>query len=283
MNITQKALLAYRNHTYRVTPDLRLQTVHDALEFVNQRGFVTLWPIRGIEVPSLWAATAGARPVAAEHDDPGHITWGWKDQMLDQRQWYYAKLLRGKATFVSLEVLPNFYAVSLREADLDDFRQAYRAGTLSREAHQIADALLEHGAMDSIALRRRAGLSSAENKSRFDRGLTELQKGLWILPIGVAEAGSWRYAFIYEFLDRWFPDLPSHAGFLRRERARATLINNYLQSVGAAEEIEIKKVFGWKPKLVRETLLLLQDENEVVQLDDGRWSTPILVVPEEGQ
>ncbi len=281
MNITQKALLAYRNHTYRVTPDLRLQTVHDALEFVNQRGFVTLWPIKGIEVPSLWAATAGGRPVAAEHDDPGHITWGWKDQMLDQRLWYYAKLLRGKATFVSLEVLPNFYVLSPREADLDDFRQSYLAGTLSREAYQIADALLQQGAMDSIALRRHAGLSSAENKSRFDRGLTELQKGLWILPVGVAEAGSWRYAFIYELLDRWFPDLPSQAGILRRDNARAGLTADYLRSVGAAEELEIKKVFGWKPKQVRQALAKLQDKDEVVPLEDGRWATPMLVAAQQ--
>jgi hypothetical protein len=275
--ITQAHLNAYRSHTYRTLRSLRLQTLADAIEFVNQRGFVTLWPIKGIELPSLWTATAGPRPVAAEHDDPGHITWGWKDQMLDQRQWFYAKLLRGKATFVSLAALPNFYALSPREADLDDYRQAYRAGTLSYEALQIADALLEHGAMDSILLRRRAGLRSAESKSRFDRGLTELQKGLWILPIGVAEVGSWHYAFIYELLDRWLPDLPSRAGFLSHEQARANLILLYLCSVGMAEQGALKKVFGWRSLQLGQTLASLQGEGAVLEIEQGVWAGRDLV------
>jgi hypothetical protein len=275
--ITQAHLNAYRSRTFRTLHSLRLQTLADAIKFVNQRGFVTLWPIKGIELPSLWTATAGSRPVAAEHDDPGHITWGWKDQMLDQRQWFYAKLLRGKATFVSLATLPNFYALSPREADLDDYRQAYRAGTLSYEALQIANALLEHGAMDSILLRRRAGLSSADSKSRFDRGLTELQKGLWILPIGVAEAGSWRYAFIYELLDRWFPDLPSRAGFLSLEQARANLTLLYLRSVGMAEQGALKKVFGWRSKQLGQTLAYLQDKGTVLEIEQGFWASRDLV------
>jgi len=270
--ITQRQLKTYRSRTYRMMRQLRLETFNDALEFINQRGFVTLWPIKGIELPSLWNAVAGPRPVASEHDDPGHVTWGWKDQMLDKRQCYYAKLLRGKATFVSLELLPNFYALSPREADLDDYRQSYRAGQLSYEALRIADALFEHGAMDSVQLRRRAGLSSADSKYRFDRGLTELQKGLWIVPIGVAEAGSWRYAFIYELLDRWYPDLSSKAGLLQLDSARGHVTATYLRSVGTAEESEIRKVFGWGLKQIVQTLTCLQDQGAVIKLKDGRWA-----------
>ena len=49
-------------------------------------------------MPSLWTAVAGDRPVADAHDDPGHITWGWKDRSLDKKIWYYGKILRRKAT-----------------------------------------------------------------------------------------------------------------------------------------------------------------------------------------
>jgi hypothetical protein len=215
--------------------------------------------------------------VASEHDDPGHLTWGWKDQLLDKQQCYYAKLLRGKATFVSLDILPNFYAISTREADLDDYRQAYRAGYLSYEALQIGDVLLKHGALDSVQLRRRAGLSSPGSKYRFDRGLTELQKGLWILPIGVAEAGSWRYAFIYELLDRWFPNLASQAGLLRVEAARRDLALTYMHSVGAAEENEVRKIFSWESKQVTQALSELQVEGSLLKLDDGRWVVSELI------
>jgi hypothetical protein len=275
--IRSTELEAYRARTYRTDQGQALRTIQDAIAFIQARGFVTLWPIKGIELPSLWSAVAGSRPVASEHDDPGHITWTWKDQMLDQRRWYYAKLLRGKATFVSLEMLPFFYALSQRDADLDDFRQVYRAGTLSHEALKIADAILEHGPLDTLQLRRRAGLSRPESKARFERGLTELQRGLWILPIGIAEAGAWRYAFIYELLDRWYPQIPSQAGMLRRMEAREILIERYLEAVGAASESAIRKVFQWKHDPIGKALANLSNQGKAIPCQDGLWATPEIV------
>ena len=64
------------------------------------------------KLPSLWAGVAGDRPVANKHDDPGHITWRWKDSILGQRKWYYAKVLRRKATMISLKVAPYFYSLT---------------------------------------------------------------------------------------------------------------------------------------------------------------------------
>ena len=79
---------------------------------VNERGFIYFWPIKDITMPNLWVAVAGDRKVADAHDDPGHATWGWKDSMLGKRQWYYAKVLRKKATMISLKTAPFFYALS---------------------------------------------------------------------------------------------------------------------------------------------------------------------------
>jgi len=146
----------------------------------------------------LWAAVAGDRPVADEHDDPGHITWNWKDQSLDKRRWYYGKLLRGKATLVSLDTLPYFYALSENFGGVDDYLEEYRAGRLSAEAKTIYEVIRDGGAMDTVRLRREARMAAESSKARFEKALTDLQKGLKILPVGVAEAGAWRYAFVYE-------------------------------------------------------------------------------------
>ncbi len=43
---------------------------------------------------------------------PAMVTWGWKDDSLGKTIWYYGKILRRKATFISLEVAPYFYALS---------------------------------------------------------------------------------------------------------------------------------------------------------------------------
>ncbi|MBI5054888.1 MAG: hypothetical protein HZB52_16705, partial [Chloroflexi bacterium] len=110
--LTLKSLTAYRAQTFHLQKTKKLKTVDDAIQFVNERGFVYFWPIKGITMPSLWAGVAGDRPVADKHDDPGHVTWRWKDSMLGQRKWYYAKILRKKATMISLKVAPYFYALT---------------------------------------------------------------------------------------------------------------------------------------------------------------------------
>src|SRR5512135_880040 len=101
--IPREALDDYRARTYHLPPAARIQTPDQALEWVRERGFVYFWPIKGIDLPSLWVGVAGDRAVADAHDDPGHVTWGWKDSALGKRRWYYSKLLRKKATIVSLE------------------------------------------------------------------------------------------------------------------------------------------------------------------------------------
>lgn len=195
--ISIKAVEAYRANTYR--RNRPLTTADQAIKFVRERGFIFFWPIKDVELPSLWMAVAGDRPVASEHDDPGHVTWGWKDQMLGERKWYYAKLLRKKATLVSLEVAPYFYALTENYGDPDeDYLIQYEAGRLKHENKRIYEALLGEGPMDAVALRRKVGLTGKGNKYRFDRAVVELQTDMKILPIGVAEAGVWNYAFVYD-------------------------------------------------------------------------------------
>lgn len=240
----QTQLEAYRANTYWL--DRSLDTIQQAIAFVTERGFIFFWPIKGFEFPSLWAAAAGSRPVAAEHDDPGHRTWGWKDSLLGKREWYYAKLLRKKATLVSLAVAPYFYALTENYGDPDeDYLIQYEAGRMKQETKQIYEALLKSGPMDTIALRREAGLASASSKYRFERGLAELQADMKILPVGVAEAGAWNYAFIYDLVPRHFPDIPEQARLLSLREARSTLLEYYFRSVGAATVAEVRKLFGW--------------------------------------
>lgn len=266
-------LQAYRAKTYRLLPGTRLTNVDEALAFVEERGFVTFWPIKSIELPSLWTAVAGDRPVASEHDDPGHITWRWKDEMLNQHRWYYGKLLRGKATFVSLQVLPYFYTLSDRVAEFDDYRMAYEAGRLKREARTVADVLLSDGPQNTIQLRHRSHLSAHSSKARFIKALEDLQRGLWVVPVGVVSAGSWRYAFVYELFDRWFHEIAERAKHISPTEAMSQLVRLYLDSVGAADPKYMRKLFGWRMQEMTETLSHLKETKIAIPLDDGRWAT----------
>jgi len=245
----------------------------DAVNFVNERGFVYFWPIKGVDLPSLWAAVAGMRPVADEHDDPGHVTWGWKDSLLGARRWFYGKLLRGKATMVALDTLPHFYALSENYGDPDDYLLEYEAGKLTVEAKQVFEALLSKGALDSLALRREARLLGKESNTRFERALVDLQRGLRILPIGIAKAGAWKYAFIYELVDRWLPDIPAQARKLGRGEARAHLTDLFLKSVGAAPESAIGKLFHWTAADVSQAVTRLESQGRAKRIEGAGGET----------
>ncbi|MDH4208626.1 MAG: winged helix DNA-binding domain-containing protein [Anaerolineae bacterium] len=271
---TKQEIERQRDWNYHRTPDRRLHTPEQALDFVNQVGFCHFWPNRGTELPNLFQAIAGrAREVPRQHDDPDiSKCWGWKDQALDRRQWYYGKLLRRRATLVSLEMLPFFYAASENLGEVDDYLEEYEAGQMTAEAKWVCEALLEEGPLDTLQLRKKAGLSSSDSKSRFDRALVELQVGLKVLPIGVARVGRWRYAFTYELLLRHLPELSDQARVLKRSEAQRLLIRRYLENVVGAERTMVKGVFHvlkWTPTEVERAISALLGEGVVreIQVD----------------
>lgn len=248
----------YRSRTYRSRPELRLSHRQQAIDFVNERGFVFFWPIQGVTLPSLWVATAGDRPVPSEHDDPGHVTWDWKDSLLGSRAWYYAKVLRKKATLISMSVVPYFYALSENYGSPEeDYLTLYEQGRLTLEAKTVYEAVLKSGPLDTIALRRAARLSSPESESRFNKALADLQAAFMLVPVAVTQAGAWRYAFAYDIVARHYPEIPQQARFIGEMEARSKLLECYFRSVGAAQLRDVVLLFGWEAKTTSATIASL--------------------------
>jgi hypothetical protein len=280
--ITLESVEQQRSYNYHRTPDRRIQTPESALAFVEDVGFCHFWPIKGAEMPNLFHAIAGrSRPVPMQHDDPDIAKcWRWKDAALGKRQWYYAKLLRKRATLVSLDLLPSFYACSENIGDLDDYLEEYRSGMMTAEAKWIYEALLEHGPLDTIQLRQKASMSRTGAKSRFERALVELQTGLKVLPVGVARTGQWKYAFTYEILQRHFPELPGQARRIERSQARRTLALRYIDNVVVADRTTIKRIFHvlkWTSTEWERTVSTLLDEGSIREATVGGLDRPQLV------
>lgn len=248
-------LRRHRAVTFRLKPELRLKSKDQAVRFVRERGFVFFWPIQGLDLPSLWAAAAGNRPVPSEHDDPGHITWGWKDSLLGTRRWYYAKVLRKRGTMISLGAAPYFYALSENYGSMEeDYLVQYEAGRMTAEAKQVYEALLAKGPLDTVALRREARMTSRDSDARFGRALTELQADLKILPVGVAEAGAWHYAYLYDLVARHLPEVVERARSVDERVARQRLLELYFGSVGAAPLDQPRRLFRWRPAELAQAL-----------------------------
>jgi len=273
--IDLKKLDKYRARTFRLPPSPRVTSPKAALDFINARGFIYFWPIKGIDMPSLWTAVAGNRVVADKHDDPGHITWGWKDGALGKKTWYYAKILRKKATMISLDVAPHFYALSENfGSPEEDYLLAYEEGRLPQSAKQVYEVLLNEGALNTIDLRRAAKLTNAK-ESEFNKALELLQADFKILPIGVSDAGAWKYSFIYEIVPRHYPDLPERARKIGEHEARTKLAQLYFESVGAAQERDLNKLFGWQKELAARAIVGLVEKRQLVESEHpkekGKW------------
>ncbi len=276
-SISFERIHTYRAETFRLTSGRRVTSQAEAVDYVNQRGFIYFWPIRDITLPSLWAAVAGDRPVADEHDDPGHVTWGWKDALVGSRQWYYAKVLRKKATMIAMDVVPYFYALTENfGAPEDDAITLYEEGRLTLEAKSVYEAILDNGPLDTISLRRAAHLSSPESESRFNKALADLQAGFMLVPVAVTQAGAWHYAFAYDIVARYYPEIPEKARFIGELDARRKLVELYFRSVGAAQMRDIIMLFGWKPAEAEATIQyliekgLLQGDIEI-EGKRGEW------------
>lgn len=264
--ISQKVIESYRQTTFRTATGDRIKSKEQAIQFVDQRGFVYFWPIKGIALPSLWVAVAGDRPVADAHDDPGHVTWGWKDSLLGAKRWYYAKVLRKRSTMISLTVAPFFYALSENYGSPEeDYQIQYMQGNMTQEAKAVYEALLAEGPLDTITLRRAANLSSRESDSRFNRALVDLQADFKVLPVGTSQAGGWRYSFIYELVHRHYPDLLEQARLIQEDKARMELVRLYLLSVGAVTRRDLIKLFHWPPLEVDDALDKLVASGELVR------------------
>ena len=255
LQLTLERLNAYRSQTFRTAPGLRVTSREAAVEFVRQRGFVYFWPISGIVLPSLWVAVAGDRPVADNHDDPGHATWGWKDSLLGQRQWYYAKVLRKRATMIAFEAAPFFYALSENYGAPDeDYLTLYEQGRMPLETRIVYEVLLDKGPLDTVALRKAARMTSRESNTRFERALADLQADFKVVPVGVTQAGAWHYSFAYDVVHRVYPDLIEQARFIGELDARQKLVELYFHSVGASQVREVVKLFGWQPADVQQAV-----------------------------
>ena len=237
-----------RDLRYHRTPELRVRTEEEALQFVNEVGFCFLFGAKGVEMPTLWAAICGAqRPMPRNHSDPDlGRTWRWKDSLPTRKAIYYGKLVRGKPTLVSLDLLPHFYALSPNYGDVEDYLLQYQEGKLSVEAKNVCEVLLGEGAMATGRLRQLAGLrGGGENARRFDRAIAELQRELKIVRVGISDANRWGYSYVYDLFIRRFPEVPEVARQISTDEAMSTLLLRHLYSVVVQPEKKVHRLFGW--------------------------------------
>lgn len=151
----------------------------DAERFVERVGFAGSLTDSRRPGPSLYVAVCGRRdavmPRNVQTDPEVSLAWNLKDEIVRRGKVYYAKLARGKTTFIAPRMLPYFQAIW-------GLRRAEEARRLSKPARAILHVLRHEWEMGTADLRDE---SVVTDRAAFTRALDELQAALIVIPADV--------------------------------------------------------------------------------------------------
>ncbi len=265
--MTRQEVEAWRDRTFRRLPGRRVRGERSALQFVDEVGFCFTLSDFGLPVPSLYVAVCGRRrprwPKHTHHDAEIGLTWNLKDSLPAKRLTYYGKLVKGKPTLVSLDLLPAFCALIREGKGSGEYIVDYRHGRMTRAAVLILEALNERAALATPDLRRAVALHGAERTAEFDRAMAELQRGLWIVK--VEEVYDPDFYYRWDLLDNWLPEPLLAARGLGRAEAIERLLVAYLRGAAAAQARFLAGLFGLGLDAVRPALDSLEAAGAVRQ------------------
>jgi len=234
---SRREVEAWRDRAFRRLPQLKVRGEKTALQFVNDVGFCFTLSDFGLPVASLYVAVCGRRhprrPKHTHSDPEIGLTWDLKDRLPAKGLTYYGKLVKGKPTLVSLELLPAFCALIRDGKGSGDYIVDYRHGRMTRAAVAILEALHDVGPLITPELRKAVAMRDPDRTADFDRAMAELQRGLWIVK--VEEIYDPDFYYRWDLLDNWLPAPVAASLDLPREEAVRRLVASYLRSAAASQ------------------------------------------------
>ena len=224
----------FRDGRWRREGARQVETAFDAERFIEQVGFAACLSDSRRPGPSLYIAVCGRRdavmPRNVQKDPEASLTWILKDEIVKRGKVYYAKLARGRATFVAPRMVPYFHAVW-------GVRRAEEKKHLSRHARAILRVLRREWEMSTSDLRDESGV---KDRAAFMRGMDELQAGMIVIPSEVYYQP--KFTCIWTLGVGRFPDE------LRKRVNRATAVREiarcFLAGAGLTIPGEMARVTG---------------------------------------
>jgi hypothetical protein len=193
--------------------------------------------------------------------------WGWKDELAEAKRLYYGKLLVRKPTFVSMKMLPTFYATFGRAGEPDDHLDDVRAGRLSDIARRVIEFLSVNGETQTKRLRAALGITSQEGKSDYAKAIEELQRLMYVARVRAVGEGREDYNYTYDLFVRRYPETVRAAARSSSADAMTALLGRVLELAGGMTERQVAKLFDWSEDRMTHTVARLEAKRALVRAD----------------
>ncbi len=224
----------YRDQRWCRESTRTVGSVLEAERFVEQVGFAACMTDSRRPGPSLYVAVCGRRdavlPRNVQKDPESSLTWNLKDQLVRRGKVYYAKLSRGKATFVAPRMVPYFHAIW-------GMRRSEETTRLSRNARAVLKVLRKEWEMATSDLRVESGVA---DRVAFTRAIDELQAAMIVVPSEVAYVP--KFTYIWTVGVGRFPDALTQR--VNRQTALREIARGFLAGAGMTIPGELARVTG---------------------------------------
>lgn len=219
---------------WRREPEARVEDALDAEKLIAEVGFCAAMTDARRPGPSLYIAVCGRRdaymPRNVQKDPESSLTWRIKDEVMRRGRVYYAKLGKGRATFIAPRLVPHFnalYGIARRQEN----------ARLSMDARAVLKVLRREWEMATSDLRESARIP---DRARFTRALDELQRTMKVVP-GEVVYEPW-FTYIWTLAEGRFAHELSIK--VKREEALREIARAFLHGAGMTLRGELAKVTG---------------------------------------
>src|ERR1051325_7701308 len=224
----------YRDQMWRRSPDRRVESAVDGEAFVEEVGFCGALTDARRPGASLFGAVGGRRdaflPANVQKDPEASFAWITKDELMRRGRVYYAKLLKGRSTFVAPRLVPHFNA-------LFGVPRKREKAALSADALAILKVLRKEWEMATKDLRDESGVNE---RARFTKAMDELQRAMKVIPSEVLYEPFFTYIWMLAE-GRFAKELSTK---MKREVALKEVARAYLLACGQTERGELARVTG---------------------------------------
>ena len=234
INLLPEEIESYRDRAWHREPERRIEDAQAAEQFIDSLGFCASLTDARRPGPSLFIAVCGRRdahlPRNVQKDPESSLTWVLKDEVMQRGKVYYAKLARGRSTFIARRLISSFHSVwgipARGEAKL-----------LSPEGKAVLKVLRREWEMATRDLQQ---ASRIQERAKFLRAMDELQRTFKIIPAEVVYRP--KFTYIWTVGEGRFP--VELATVVAREDALREIARSFLQNAGLTLRGELARVTG---------------------------------------